>query len=817
MGDASHRIDIGGNARGPVVAGDYNVVVDAQHGSAVTLLLEREKPLPVRRERVALLPRQQPELLGRDAESVALAEAIRAGGPVQLCGPPGVGKSTLLRHAAHTVPPGPDGVVYLSGAHREVGDLAQEIFEACYDAVGYAPSNTELRRLMSGVRVTVYVDNADLTMEQVRELTDSAPDATFVFASVDQSLLGDGTVLELEGLDHEAGLRLLSRELRRPLAESELGTAADLWQAAGGRPLFLLRAAGLARSNRPGAAVLPPPGAIAGLLPLLLGHLDDAAMSVLHLLATLDDIELDPVHIGALTGVSQPAELCEHLTGLGLTVTSERGTRCAPDAVPVVRQRNPHPFPAEALCGYFLHWANQPATTPAQVAAYGPALEKVSELAEWAGRPDLVVRIARATSPTLARSLRFGAWGRLLGRGWNAAQQTGDQPAAAYFMHEEGIRSLLTGRRVLAMALLAEVVVLWNQLGDIHGATAALHAQHYAPAAAHAVVSPAAQSGTAAAGNGATATQASTATNGTAASHTAAGHSATTGHTAAGHSATAGHGAAGHSATAGHATAAHSSASSHTATSHMTQLGHHSAGHAATAHHAGGHAVHHVAAGHAHHGAAAAHGHHGVGHAAAAHGHHGHLAATHGHHVAGHAAAHAQHGAGHATAAHLHHAGHLVHVAGHGSTHVGTAAVAAKGISATTMVLIGAAVVGATVIGGVAITSKGDVPPPTGIVGTWSNGGSTLTISADGPGSYTLDSSVPGCGAFSVHLTGDDNSANGEVEGFNEDGSCSRDVRIDVTVTGSPDGNTASFETKLAPGQPQAYCHCGTFTLTRDR
>ncbi|TGB05783.1 ATP-binding protein, partial [Streptomyces palmae] len=447
----------------------------------MTLRTERERPRPVRRDRVELLPRRLPQPVGRDAEFTALADAVRAGGLVQLFGPPGVGKSTLLRYAARAIDPGPDGVLFLTATHREVGDLAQELFEACYTATDYAPSPAELRRLMAGVRITVYMDNADLTHEQLRELSDAAPDATFVFAGEDRSLLGEGTALEVRGLDREAGLALLARELRRPLRESELPVGDDLWRAAHGRPLLLLRAAGLARFHASGESELPRPGTIAELLPLLFDQLDTAAMSTLHLLATLGDAELGAPHIGELTDVPDPDALCGRLADLGLAVVSETGYRCAPDVAGALRQRVSEPFSIERLCDHLTRWATQPTTTPAQVAAYSRALERAAELAESADRPDLAVRVTRAASPALARSLRFGAWGRLLGRGWVAAERAGDRNAMAYFTHEEGIRTLLTGRRVISAVLLAEAVVLWRQLGDTHGAQAALHAQQYAP------------------------------------------------------------------------------------------------------------------------------------------------------------------------------------------------------------------------------------------------------------------------------------------------------------------------------------------------
>ncbi|MCL2731918.1 MAG: ATP-binding protein [Actinomycetia bacterium] len=622
----AYNLDIGGDAQGPVVVGDHNLLVDAQHGSSVTLLVQGQRPDPVRRDRVALLPRRQQEPVGRAAELAALEQGLREGGLVQLHGPSGSGTSMLLRHAAHRPAPGPDGRIYLNAAEREVADLAQEVFEACYDAVGYAPSETELRRLMAGVRVTVYLDNADLTREQALVLADFAPDASFVLASHERSLLGeDGTLVELAGLDRAAGLDLLARELRRPLAEDELDAATALWEAARGRPLQLLRAASLARFRGPTDGRLPLPGEVAELLPLLLDGLDGPSAAVLRVLATLEGAEVAPSHIGALAELPDAAPVCERLAELGLVRAEEHGYRCAQDAVPAVLGRSAGPFPVDRICAHFTGWLADPATTPAEVAAHSRALEQAAALAEATGRPDLAVRITRAASPAMARSLRFRAWGGLLGLGWRAAQRAGDRQAETYFVHEEGIRSLLTGRRVIAAALLAEAALVWKALGDMHGATAALNAQHFAPTIPQQLPphSPGVSGpGASPAHGGAGHSAAGPSTAG----HSAAGHSAA-GHGAAGHAATgpggpgaAAHGAAGHGAGA-HAAAAHS-AQAHAVASHMANL--------APAPHAAATALPHAAA----HGAAAAAAHHAAGHT-------GHAAAHVAGHVAGHAAGHA--------------------------------------------------------------------------------------------------------------------------------------------------------------------------------
>ncbi|MFE3368330.1 ATP-binding protein [Streptomyces sp. NPDC059173] len=480
---ADHRIDIAGNASGTVIAGNHNVVIDA-NGSIVNLLPPQARPNPERRERTGLLPRAQGEPVGREADLEELSRALREHGMVQLWGPPGVGKSALLRHAARSLEPGPDGVVFLNGAHCEAEDIAQEIFEACYEAPGYAPTTGELRRLMSGIHLTVYVDDAELAPDRLRVLADSAPDAKFVLASRERSMPGESAELELQGLGRAAGMNLLEGELRYPLPDAERGAAEELCAVSLGRPLLLLRAAGLARLDPSGEIRLPRAAEIDGVLPLLLDRLDcfDAeAVRALHLLVTLQDAEVAPEHVGALCDVPDPAAVCARLVDLGLATGSERGYRCVADVMPEVRRRFAGPVAVDRLSDHFVRWVALASTTPTQIADHARALEVVAGMAERRGRPDLAVRVARAVSPFLAESLRFGVWGRLLDQGQNAARQAGDAMATAYFTHERAVRCLMIGQRTLAAVLLAEAVVLWRQLGDHAGVDAALHAQQYAP------------------------------------------------------------------------------------------------------------------------------------------------------------------------------------------------------------------------------------------------------------------------------------------------------------------------------------------------
>lgn len=163
-------------------------------------------------------------VIGRRYLLAWLADEMRFDRVVQLWGAPGVGKTTLLRHAAKTLKPEPDGAVLVSAAGEKADDLVRAVLER-------------------GTRVTAYVDDADLPREQLLELTDTIRDATFVFASREATLRGEATVIEVPGLDLAAATELLQDRLPGTLPPSERAGARRLWETTGGNPLLLLQAA----------------------------------------------------------------------------------------------------------------------------------------------------------------------------------------------------------------------------------------------------------------------------------------------------------------------------------------------------------------------------------------------------------------------------------------------------------------------------------------------------------------------------------------------------------------------------------------------
>jgi len=460
-GNAGTSVQAGRDIAAPVVIGDNNLVFTA----GASDLRTGRKPDPRRRKEIDRRPRPRHEpLAGRGALVGQLSAALRDGTPVQVYGPPGIGKSEILREAARTAEPRPDGLVFLSASSAEVRDLAQQLFEACYETAGYAPAVDDLRLLMAGVQVTVYVDNANFDGEQLRDIMDMAPAATFAFASPGPTLRGQGTVVEVTGLDVADGLSLLTREAGLPsLTEADQAAATELWEKAQGRPLLLVQAAGLARR----AGAVPRPSEVAELTRLLLDEQDATGQEILHLLATLGGAEIAAAHVGALTGTPDPALACDSLVKSGLLMSDDGMYRCPPEVLPVIAGKYPQAYPIDRLCGHFTMWAASRTATPDQVARHAAAIAEAARLAQFTGRPDLAVLVTRAASPSMARALRFGPWGLILGRGWSAANASGDKRAEAYFTREEGNRAQLIGKVSIGLVLAGAAVEMLRALSEL--------------------------------------------------------------------------------------------------------------------------------------------------------------------------------------------------------------------------------------------------------------------------------------------------------------------------------------------------------------
>ncbi|MET9258915.1 ATP-binding protein [Amycolatopsis sp. NPDC004079] len=485
MADPGTHVDVAGDFRGQLVIGDHNITVYAEQ-SVVTIVPPGEHPRPLRRSSARLLPRRASPPVGREQDVAAVRAAVAEHSLVQLHGASGAGKSTLLRYAAGVLAEDHSDVVFLPARGRDVADLAQEVFEACFEAPGYRPSPAELRRLMADVPLLVLVDDLDWSADERAVLLDGAPEATVVCTATERSVWSDGAALPVSGLTEESARTLLATALGRPLRDEEQAIAAELWRASDGLPLLLLRAAGAAGAH--GEGTLPRAASLGELLPRVLSGLSGLARETLTLLNLPGKPVLSPVVLPWLVGdaAALPAALAE-LTAHGLALEDGCGYRLAPaDVLPPDLAVSPDT--AERLAAGLLSWVASPQLPPQLVAEHAELITAVIDATVAAGAARAGARLAKAAAPFAACSLRLGAWERILGRGKIAAERAGDRSILAYLTHEDGIRSLVTGKRLAAAAAIGAAVAVWHELGQASHAALAHQIPSLTGTAAHAGV-----------------------------------------------------------------------------------------------------------------------------------------------------------------------------------------------------------------------------------------------------------------------------------------------------------------------------------------
>ncbi|MET0234065.1 MAG: hypothetical protein ABW224_05480 [Kibdelosporangium sp.] len=425
-------IQVTGDVSGHVVAGGHTIVINAA-GSTVSVVRPGDQPRPERRDPIALLPRRGTVPIGRSDVLDRLIGLARPGDRTQVYGEPGIGKTTVLRRLAHLLAERGDPVVFLNGGGLDGDDLVQAVFEACFDSTGYRPSATERRRLMSGVPISLVIDD----LAEPGEVLDAVPAACVVWSSTRRSPSIGGRSVHLGGLVEADGIALVERHLNKSLDANEIAMAKALCGVADGRPSSVIQA--LAATD--GHASLPD--AEDGLLRALIPRLDPLALQTLGLLHAVAPA---PITFELLRAVLPASGAVDQLVRCGLVVSDEDGLRISLGATPDL----PEPLRAgpNQIAYTVSNIAAWLATSPSAPEANAPAIARLIELALHGGYADLACQLARAAAPIAGAALRWGSWRTILSHGTAAAQQIRDHRALAYFAHEDRGRLLGLGKRV---------------------------------------------------------------------------------------------------------------------------------------------------------------------------------------------------------------------------------------------------------------------------------------------------------------------------------------------------------------------------------
>lgn len=168
------RVDarVDGDVSGQLAVGNNVLQNSVSHGDVVYVAAPGETPTVRRRPSpVELAGRAQPPRLGREAELEEVASALQFAGVVQICGPAGSGKTSLLKSVLH----GPlrdtaaDGAVYHNAVAEPVEDTLQSLFEAFYTSdLPFKPTGAELGASGTGSRGQLRDGRRDPGREDLR-------------------------------------------------------------------------------------------------------------------------------------------------------------------------------------------------------------------------------------------------------------------------------------------------------------------------------------------------------------------------------------------------------------------------------------------------------------------------------------------------------------------------------------------------------------------------------------------------------------------------------------------------------------------------
>src|SRR5918998_3789810 len=91
-----------GEVLGDVNIGNYTLRIGTLNGGVVNLAPPQQRQPPrARPAPVRLLPRKSPGLLDRKQETSIVTSTLLSNSPAEFHGPPGIGKTKLLRHLAY--------------------------------------------------------------------------------------------------------------------------------------------------------------------------------------------------------------------------------------------------------------------------------------------------------------------------------------------------------------------------------------------------------------------------------------------------------------------------------------------------------------------------------------------------------------------------------------------------------------------------------------------------------------------------------------------------------------------------------------------
>ncbi|MCQ3937937.1 MAG: hypothetical protein DPW18_12925 [Chloroflexi bacterium] len=474
--------NVRGNFSGNLVAGNYNIVVNNPNGGVVNVAPPSAVPSAEPRTRpVNLRPRDFPGLLDRAAEMEALAAAIQSSMPAAVSGESGIGKTALLRRAAHLAGTKNfrDGVVYLAARETARDDLLQDIYDSFFAAgAGYKPPDGELRAKLKDIHSLIILDDLALNREEVSFILDAMPRSMFILASAERVLWGEGQAVSLDGLPEAEAVQLFERELGRPLAEDERPVALQICRMLLTHPLRILQTASMLREDG-----LSLPQALQRLtatrtqspaVEMAIQNSSDTQKKVFSLLAAAGGFALTRDHLLAMIPAANFNDEVKSLIRRGFILEEGSSLSLSSDAASSLARLWNLTDWEDALIGHFTNWLK---TGPQDMLVDQASdllfhlLKRTGEKKQW---PQLVI-LGRTLERISILQKKWQRWTQILDLLKMAARALMDKQLEGWVLHQLGVRSMGLGAKLEAQEFFKQALNVRRAIGDKGGIQVTQH------------------------------------------------------------------------------------------------------------------------------------------------------------------------------------------------------------------------------------------------------------------------------------------------------------------------------------------------------
>ncbi|MGN6256320.1 MAG: hypothetical protein ACTHN3_01020 [Solirubrobacterales bacterium] len=464
------EVSIGDVQHSQLVVGDHNTIQTAV-GTEVTVLQVGERPTPkLRAMPISRCPKAA-EIVGRE-EELALISSCCAGKPVQLYAEDGAGKTCLLKFAARKTSAPAEGAVFEPARHRSLDEIQAGLYAAFWECdIPFVPAPAQFGEYLADREALLILDDCALDRSELGTLLDRFPRSTVVLASEARTLWSGGTARKLGGLDPNAAVRLLERELGNTLDADEQAAAETVAARLGGHPQSLVEVAALIEDGRSSLRELADdPAAFERRLDP--STLTDPQKRMLAILSALNGAPLGTEHVAALANLPDAEKPLRDLERRGWVKSASPCFRSV---------RRPHHEGAgsptkeiaKPLLTRLTTWSEK--APPNAVADEAEAIERTLELGAAAGRWDETLGLSLNAQRGLTVAGAWSSCRRVLQIGLEAAGAVGNESARAFVLHQLGSQALCLGDSEEAAALLTEALHIREGLHEHEGAELTRH------------------------------------------------------------------------------------------------------------------------------------------------------------------------------------------------------------------------------------------------------------------------------------------------------------------------------------------------------